>query len=399
MPTDLEIAYQCAPVIVQKVSDDNPRGDFITRVDFTDPGNLRSISQNWKSVNSPMTEKQWKNKALRAAVKFDYKLIPYVYYSVVETHTHYFVLYAVYHPQDWESADTPWKHSRGPKWKQTEHENDMEGALVIASKRKRPEDVRADAMLTISHWWFYSYANWMVRNTKCKDDKKKVFSASTENRYTGSRVNRENLDGNLWAVWHFDEKELQKTTKKSWKGRMRPKLYIQAKGHGIRGDKGGWGGGDRIIRYCPSLIGADEPSLETTGAENPKSRLFVKISPDEKDVNVVRDKKRCLTDVWRYQLIDIFEPNTNKHPTKGLWECKDDPEVFLVDGKGQDCFVAHDKSKLVAGSARPPWSWDDMDDGHTSGELALQPAHIVYNYLGGIREFSTEYVRNRYLGI
>ena len=99
--------------------------------------------------------------------------------------------------------------------------------------------------------------------------------------------------------------------------------------------------------------------------------------------------------MYRYKLINIFEP------AQGLWANKDDRKVFLVNDKGQDCFVAHESpgGVLEPGSAKPPWSWDDCDDAHADGELALQPAHIVYNYLGGIREFSFEYVRNPYLGI
>lgn len=33
------------------------------------------------------------------------------------------------------------------------------------------------------------------------------------------------------------------------------------------------------------------------------------------------------------------------------------------------------------------------------GELALQPALIVYDYFTGLREFSLQYTRNLYLGI
>lgn len=383
MPTDLEIAYRCAPVIVQKVDNANPRGDFIARVDFTDPGNLASLTGNWAAVNEmdppAKKEKEWKAFIKKDPIPFKYKLLPHVYYSVVETPTHYFIMYAAYHPQDWESPDTPWR-SQGPRWKGSEHEHDMEGALVIVSKRKRFEDLRVDALVTISHWWFYTYANWKIADKNKKE--KLLFGRrwAGENRYTGSRVNKEDLDGNLWAVWHVDEKG---------KEIMRPKLYVQAKGHGIRGDQRKWGGGDRIIRYCPSHEEADEPSFLKDG--RPKSVVQL-----HKFSLKVPDPEPIKKDVYRYKLINIFEP------AQGLWANKDDRKVFLVNDKGQDCFVAHkspDEKVLQPGSAKPPWSWDDRDDAHADGELALQPAHIVYNYLGGTREFSFEYVRNPYLGI
>jgi hypothetical protein len=384
MPTDLEIAYRCAPVIVQKVSPDNPRGDFITRVDFTDPVNLASLTNNWAAVNDPVkNQNDWKKIPGDPSFRFTYKLLPHVYYSVVETHSHYFVLYAIYHPQDWESGDTALHHK--PRWKSmgSEHEHDMEGALVIASKRGDFKDLRPDAMITISHWWFYSYANWRLRKSNNKEEF--VFTEKTENRYCGSRVNKETLDGNLWAVWHIDEDRNET---------LRPKLYIQAKGHGIRGDKKGWGGEKRQIRYCPSMKRADEPSFAGSGMLNPNATLLQK--------NKRTDATGWSpTEVYRYKLVDIFERNTARFPAKGLWENRNNSNVFSVDGKGQDCFIVHKSSgnKLEPGPAKPPWSWDDRDDARPTGELALQPAHIVYGYLGGIREFSLEYLRNPYLGI
>ena len=384
MTTDLEIAYRCAPVLVQKVNDANPRGDFITRVDVTARGHLASLTGNWAAVNEPVrTKKDWKIARADPAFRFKHKLLPHVYYSVVETHSHYFVLYAVYHPQDWESPDSAWR--RTPRWQLmgSEHEHDMEGALVIASKHEDPKRVKPDAMITISHWWFYSYANWRLRTANNKVES--VFTGSAANRYCGSRVNKETLDGNLWAVWHIDEDGNET---------LRPKLYIQAKGHGIRGDKKGWGSEERQIRYCPSLKAADEPSFRADALSNAHAKLLQKNKPSDAT-------GWSPNEVYRYKLIDIFLSNTTKYPDRGLWESRNDDNVFRVDNRGQDCFIAHTSSGrgFAPGAAKPPWSWDDRDDARPTGELALQPAHIVYGYLGGVREFSLEYLRNRYLGI
>ena len=384
--TDREIAYKCAPVIVQKVNKDNPRGDFITRVDFAKPGDLESLKDNWIAAHAPIKEKnEWRDiQEGRKPPEFEHELKPYVYYSVVETHSHYFILYAIYHPQDWEDESAAWND--GPVWwnSGTEHLHDMEGALVIASKCETVEDLRADAMITISHWWFYTYAHWYMRDLADKE----IPVFPMPDRYQGSRVNKENLDGRLWAVWHIDENDREI---------MRQKLYVQAKGHGIRGDRRDWGGGDRIIHYCPSLMDADEPELfasEDNGTD--EAELQHKNRPDDPPDSPDTIRK---SEVWRYGLIDIFEPNPDDGPPKGLWASRDKPGVFLLDGRGQDCFAVFKDNNPEAGSAKPPWSWDDRDDAHASGELALQPAHITYNYLGGLREFSLQYIRNPYLGI
>jgi hypothetical protein len=370
---------------VQKVHRDNPRGDFITRVDFTKPGDLTSLAKNWGAVNAPFKSRKDHDKAGNKS--FKYKLLPHVYYSVVETHSHYFVLYAVYHPQDWEDGSSGWRPG-GPKWTLagSEHQHDMEGALVIAGKRTGRYDFRPDAMITISHWWFYSYANWRYMRTDNKDAA--VFDESYENRYRGSRVNKETLDGYLWANWHYDEEK--QTT-------MRPKIYVQAKGHGIRGDRKDWGGEKRAIRYCPSLKKADEPAFEESVVDNGIRLCWRK--PKDKDPN--KDPNAVISgEAYRYKLIDIFSPKESASGPLGLWSSRDNPAVFQVDKKGQDSFAIHETNKRPKpGSAKPPWSWDDRDDARPTGELALQPAHIVYGYLGGIREFSLEYLRNPYLGI
>ena len=49
-------------------------------------------------------------------------------------------------------------------------------------------------------------------------------------------------------------------------------------------------------------------------------------------------------------------------------------------------------------AANAPWGWDDADDGPVfRGEMALDPAHLVHQYFGGLGDFSHQYLRNRYL--
>src|SRR5205814_6630241 len=74
---DREIAAVFAPIFYQALGD-KPRSDYITNFDFD--GDWRG-DNNWEHTDD-------KNFPLRG----------YVYYSVSETQTHFFLHYAVFHP-------------------------------------------------------------------------------------------------------------------------------------------------------------------------------------------------------------------------------------------------------------------------------------------------------------
>ena len=139
MPKKYEtLALRHAPVLFQKINIINRRGDYITRVDLR--GNLNDIVRNWEYV-------QDMNNALPAAA----------YYSVAETTTHYFILYAFYHSQDWYDGKSIYSKIRKNF---DEHLHDMEGALAIVTKRPGHEAAeRVDAFITISHYHFYHFAD------------------------------------------------------------------------------------------------------------------------------------------------------------------------------------------------------------------------------------------------
>lgn len=320
-----QVAFRHAPVLWQKVNDANARGDYITRVDFA--GGLEEIIHNWSKVNDEHN-----------------RLLAHGYYSVVETTTHYFILYAFYHPQDWYDAKSKTLYDIIRK-KFDEHLNDMEGALAIVTKK---ENERVDAFITVSHFHFYSYAN------QKKTDDEFLYDDVWKDRIRGYK---EDLDGNIWPTED--------------NGRYRFSLYAQARGHGIRGDRKKWGTERKIIRYFPSKDVAEEP-----------------------DENNYQEENDYLYQNVRYKLIDFFEE------PDGLWANKDSPNVFQANKKGQDAFVEPDEEdRPVPGSANPPWGWDDTDDRHKCGELAINPAKIVHDYFTGLREFSLEYIHNPYLNI
>ncbi len=144
MPTDasslaacnLAIALEFAPEHSQEVDNDggsslNGRSDFLTAIDYDGDW---VCNNNWDNLT------QFPNSQYNAAV----------YYSVVWTKTHWYIVYAYYHPRDWSNSIFD-----------PEHENDLEGILVIV--RRTGENVidLSNAVLeggiTVFHLDFYSY--------------------------------------------------------------------------------------------------------------------------------------------------------------------------------------------------------------------------------------------------
>jgi len=166
MPTlaqnnEREIAARFAPVFYQALGD-KPRSDYITNFDFDGDwlGN-----NNWRNTDN---------------VKFP--LRAYVYFSVSETQTHYFIHYAVFHPRDYKGGERKGlilsdliregvkRASDGnPTGLLAEataaHENDMEGALVVAAKSGNdPENAKVVFVETLYHNTFRLYAQTESRS-------------------------------------------------------------------------------------------------------------------------------------------------------------------------------------------------------------------------------------------
>lgn len=99
--------------------------DYITRCDFD--GNW-TADDNWKNFEASRAD-------FRAAV----------YFHAVETETHYYLHYAVFHPRDWGSI----------------HENDLEGVLVAVEKSRSAASSlgRPVFVETLSHNVFLKYHN------------------------------------------------------------------------------------------------------------------------------------------------------------------------------------------------------------------------------------------------
>lgn len=151
---DHKIASVFAPVFYQGIGD-NPRSDYITNFDF---------DGDWRGDNN------WRNTELQR-----FPLKAYVYYSVAETATHFFIHYAVFHPRDYKGGERRGAilseliregAKRGGKYDPTglaeetalAHENDMEGCLVVVAKSDGADEGRVVYVETLAHNLFEKYA-------------------------------------------------------------------------------------------------------------------------------------------------------------------------------------------------------------------------------------------------
>jgi hypothetical protein len=126
-----ELALRWAPVHYQDVDQTGSHAlggaaDYVTAYDFD--GNLNA-RDNWDHAGNTA-----------------YPLRAHGYHSVVETSTHWFIVYLFFHPRDWTDF-----------FIDTEHENDAEGVL-LAVHRNGTTYGKLQAAVTVAHKDFYQYA-------------------------------------------------------------------------------------------------------------------------------------------------------------------------------------------------------------------------------------------------
>ncbi|WP_426512188.1 hypothetical protein ACPPVO_17110 [Dactylosporangium sp. McL0621] len=127
--TPAALALRWAPIHYQDVDQTGAhaiggRADYLSKVDYD--GDLVGRN-NWEHAPG-------------------YALRAYVYYSVVETGTHWYLTYMFFHPRDW--IDHPFFEG--------EHENDAEGVLLAVEKDGSAYGVLR-AAVTVAHSDFYSF--------------------------------------------------------------------------------------------------------------------------------------------------------------------------------------------------------------------------------------------------
>ncbi|WP_196427268.1 hypothetical protein [Paenibacillus woosongensis] len=191
--SDLDLAYRWAPVHIQDTDSSDYDADYITAIDF---------DGDWDTSNN------WENQSVDPG-----RLKGTAYYSIVETTTHWFILYAFYHPRDWTDF---------PFFGLDEHENDLEGVLTVVRK-DGTEYGRLEAMVTVFHKDFYSFK-------------------PSDSTYTNGQ---ETIDG---AVRYLN-----------YDGMNHPVTFQEAKGHGIKAWDGTSYANTDVIYYYPSRDVAGVP--------------------------------------------------------------------------------------------------------------------------------------------
>ena len=322
----LELAYRWAPIYYQDTARKG-LADYLAAFNY---------DGDWSGTNN------WDNIGR-------FPLKAYVYYSVSETDSHWYVIYSYYHPRDW-ATDLP----TGRDNALGEHENDTEGVLTIIRK-DGSKFGKLEGIVTYAHWDFYSFVP----------------------KGSPLRSGKEGVDGTLYTDRHNRHQH--------------PMIASEAFGHGIEAwpkvgltnKKIKWGvpvkiklsrkmdfkGGDGIV-YYPSTANDQFPDV-------PKNKNDRYVS---------------------YALIDIF----GEH---GIWNQRSNPETF-VDGvrfrsdKSGGCGGSkYDIQFCETNSDTAPWGWDDFDDPVKAGIIATDPAKLTKAYFKGLGKFSTRYVRNPYSSI
>ena len=348
------------------------RGDFITRFD---------LDGDWNGLNN------WANFAKRPPVdkNKDAMARAFIYYSVVETETHYFINYCAFHPQD-----------REPRCSDVEcHENDLEGGLHVV--KKGPEN---GGMGTLWMMMYLAHDNWFTYLTPAGRAAgiKRGGKPPHETPQKAHHYNAEFIYDVVWRGVTPDGKifaprdQYAPEDPAAPQGAVfRPTVWSEPWGHGMYGWPGpdakspydryrwsnftwkdGFVGGDGVIYYPATAAGVPDFRKEV--------------------------------DVAHYALINLFEPN-------GLWDRREQIN-WKMDGCGgkqgaSNCmwgyFGAFRGQRWGVDKANAPWRWDHIDDNLPPGMQAFDPLRLVeeFNNLSAVsaEQLSRKYTNNAYLGL
>jgi len=337
---DREIAARFAPIFYQGLGEKR-RNDYITNFNF---------DGDWRGDNN------WTNSE---DARFHLKA--YIYYAVSETPTHFFIHYAVFHPQDYkgngkggailsEILREGVKH--GGKYDPTglldeaalSHENDMEGCLVVVLKAGTDiERARTVYVETLAHNHFLKYTT----------------EATTEG------------DSNR-------RPEIVKAE------REHPLLYVEPKGHGIQ-----------------AYLASEKQS--------PRNGLLIYSFKGQAD-----DPESKHADEVGYDLIPLYEtlwPLARKgvNGTFGAVYKYTTLNVSFLQTQGQPLKrqvnlgtlgTAFSGSVGASNIARPPWGWFDLNEREQPlGGWFFDPAGTIKRHFNLGEEFSIVYMHAPFLGI
>ncbi|MES2731699.1 MAG: hypothetical protein V4714_08120 [Bacteroidota bacterium] len=194
---DFNLALRWAPVHLQDVDATGKyalggKSDYITNITF---------DNDWVATNN------WNNAGTNL-------LKAHSYFSVVETSTHWFVIYAFYHPRDWTDVFFLYELDQ--------HENDLEGYLSVIKKDGSTYG-SLQGIVTVAHSDFYSF---LPQGSPLQE-------------------NQEDIDGTL----SFE----------TYNGNPHPLTAQEAKGHGLKAFPYNNINGDGIKYYPSSAYVAEQP--------------------------------------------------------------------------------------------------------------------------------------------
>ncbi|HKE59574.1 MAG TPA: hypothetical protein VKB46_22845 [Pyrinomonadaceae bacterium] len=330
------IAQRFAPIFYQALGD-KPRSDYITNFDFD--GDWRG-DNNWDHIDQ-------------------FPLKAYIYYSVTETSSHYFIHYTVFHPRDYKGGEVKGTilselireaAKKGRQYDPTglsgeaalAHENDMEGCLLVV--------------------------------TKVGDGKGRLTFVETLHHNTFSHyVVGEAAEG-FTAVQAEDE---------------HPLLYIEPKGHGIEAYDGDQKqtGKKEFLRYV--FRGkAEDPSAN--------EKLICRDLPSTPcRQSVGYELQPISTTLWPRA---VALPNETYGEDYDYGEIK--LSISLGGAKASEKTIKVGKVACaflgkVGGHnmARPPWGWFDNNERDlTMGRWFFDPAVVVKRHYQLGESFSTAYL-------
>lgn len=149
---DAELARRWAPIHHQGVDGDGDgslggKSDYLAALDFDGDWNMRN---NWEN-----------------AADDDLPLEGTAYYSVVETTTHWYIVYGFFHPRDW--CDWPLCETFGDK-----HENDFEGLLTIVERPSSDSDDVLGELIGMVTVWHYDFQSFVPDGSPLGDGEEDV---------------------------------------------------------------------------------------------------------------------------------------------------------------------------------------------------------------------------------
>jgi hypothetical protein len=145
-----------APVIFQETTAENRHWDYLCAIDFDGDWNTENNMKNLESDTE--------GKSLKATV----------YYSLIESKTHFIILYSIFHPLEWsrEKEDLT-------RW----YENDIKNVQVVVKKQSRNSSEGQIWMLAIqrsSGIDFYKTAEAYVKERRVKFQNFKLLFADSQ---------------------------------------------------------------------------------------------------------------------------------------------------------------------------------------------------------------------------